>query len=110
MPKAMVYFSCHNSHFSLFDYNSPFHTMKKILLLSLLSVLFVRSYAQQITFTPQWMPQSQFAGYYAEAGLDVTIKHPAASYSSMSMLKDGTADVITAELIRARWPTLQGTA
>ena len=39
--------------------------MKKILLLSLLSVLFVRSYAQQITFTPQWMPQSQFAGYYA---------------------------------------------
>ena len=83
--------------------------MKKILLLSLLSVLFVRSYAQQITFTPQWMPQSQFAGYYAalengyyaEAGLDVTIKHPAVSYSPMSMLKDGTADVITAELIRA---------
>ena len=118
MPKAMVYFSCHNSHFSLFDYNSPLHTMKKILLLSLLSVLFVRSYAQQITFTPQWTPQSQFAGYYAalengyyaEAGLDVTIKHPTASYSSMNMLKDGRADVITAELIRARWPTLQGTA
>lgn len=88
MPKAMVYFSCHNSHFSLFDYNSPLHTMKKILLLSLLSVLFVRSYAR----------------------LDVTIKHPTASYSSMNMLKDDTADVITAELIRARWPTLQGTA
>ena len=36
-------------------------------------------YAQRITFTPQWTPQSQFAGYYAalengyyaEVGLDV---------------------------------------
>ena len=87
--------------------------MKKILLLSLLSVLFVRSYAQQITFTPQWMPQSQFAGYYAalengyyaEAGLDVTFKHPSATYSSMNMLKDGTANIITSELIRAMMAT-----
>ena len=82
---------------------------RRLTLLFLLSALLVRGYAQQITFTPQWMPQSQFAGYYAalekgyyaEAGLDVTIKHPSASYSSMSMLKDGTADVITAELISA---------
>ena len=89
--------------------------MKKLLLLCLLSVLLVRGHAQQITFTPQWMPQSQFAGYYAalengyyaEAGLDVTIKHPTASYSSMNMLKDGTADIITAELIRAMMATNQ---
>ena len=82
---------------------------RRLTLLFLLSVLLVPSHAQQITFTPQWMPQSQFAGYYAalengyyaEAGLDVTIKHPSASYSSMNMLKDGTADIITAELIRA---------
>ena len=81
----------------------------KACLLCLLCALLVPGYAQQITFTPQWMPQSQFAGYYAalvkgyyaEAGLDVTIKHPSASYSSMNMLKDGTADIITAELIRA---------
>lgn len=79
----------------------------------MLSALLVPGYAQQMTFTPQWMPQSQFAGYYAalengyyaEAGLDVTIKHPTASYSSMNMLKDGTADVITAELIRAMMAT-----
>ena len=53
----------------------------KACLLVLLFALVVRGYAQQITFTPQWMPQSQFAGYYAalengyyaEAGLDVTI-------------------------------------
>ena len=65
--------------------------------------------AQQITFTPQWTPQSQFAGYYAalengyyaEAGLDVSIVHPTTSYSSMSMLKDGTSDIITCELIQA---------
>ena len=66
-------------------------------------------YAQRITFTPQWTPQSQFAGYYAalengyyaEVGLDVSIVHPTKSYSSMSMLKDGTSDVITSELIQA---------
>lgn len=65
--------------------------------------------AQQITFTPQWTAQSQFAGYYAalengyysEVGLDVTIKHPTASYSSISMMQDGTADIITCELIQA---------
>ena len=88
--------------------------MKRYLcLICLLSALFVCGRAQQITFTPQWMPQSQFAGYYAalengyyaEAGLDVAIKHPTASYSSMGMLKDGTTNVITAELIRAMMAT-----
>lgn len=66
-------------------------------------------YTQQIRFTPQWTPQSQFAGYYAayengyyaEAGLDVEIVHPTASYSSMGMLTDGTSDIITSELIQA---------
>ena len=65
--------------------------------------------AQQIVFTPQWTPQSQFAGYYAalengyyaDAGLDVCIQHPSTSYSSISMLKDGVSDVITCELIQA---------
>ena len=66
-------------------------------------------YAQQITFTPQWTPQSQFAGYYAalengfydQEGLDVVIKHPTTSYNSMNMLTDGTTDIITSELIQA---------
>ena len=88
--------------------------MKRYLcLIFLLFALFVCGRAQQITFTPQWTPQSQFAGYYAalengyyaEAGLDVTIEHPTNSYSSMSMLKDGTANIITAELIRAMMAT-----
>ena len=70
-------------------------------------------YAQRITFTPQWTPQSQFAGYYAalengyyaEVGLDVVIMHPTKSYGSMNMLKDGTANIITCELIQAMMAT-----
>lgn len=70
-------------------------------------------HAQRITFTPQWTPQSQFAGYYAalengyyaEVGLDVVIMHPTKSYGSMNMLKDGTANIITCELIQAMMAT-----
>ena len=84
--------------------------MKKYLSLLFLTVVSLfQSMAQQITFTPQWTPQSQFAGYYAalengfyaEAGLDVSIVHPTTSYSSISMLKDGSSDIITCELIQA---------
>ena len=84
--------------------------MKNFLsLLCLLCISFLPGYAQKITFSPQWTPQSQFAGYYAalengyytEAGLDVSIVHPTQSYSSMNMLKDGTSDIITSELIPA---------
>ena len=82
---------------------------KHLAILCLAVVSLVQSHAQHITFTPQWTPQSQFAGYYAalekgyysEAGLDVSIVHPTSSYSSMSMLKDGTSDIITSELIQA---------
>ena len=78
-------------------------------LLCLLCISFLSGYAQKITFSPQWSAQSQFAGYYAalekgfydEAGLDVSIVHPSNSYSSINMLKDGTADFITCELIQA---------
>ena len=78
-------------------------------LLCLLVISVFQSQAQQITFSPQWTPQSQFAGYYAalengyydEAGLEVSIVHPTASYSSISMLNDGTSDIITCELIQA---------
>ena len=78
-------------------------------LLCFLSVSLFPAHAQKMIFTPQWSPQSQFAGYYAafengyyaELGLDVEIVHPSTSYSSMSMLKDGTSDIITCELIQA---------
>ena len=42
---------------------------------------------RRIVFSPQWTPQSQFAGYYVaqakgfykEVGLDIVIDHPSAS-------------------------------
>ena len=85
-------------------------------LLCLLCISFLSGYAQKITFSPQWSAQSQFAGYYAalekgfydEAGLDVSIVHPSNSYSSINMLKDGTADFITCELIQAMMASDKG--
>ena len=85
-------------------------------LLCLLTFAIGQIWAQQITFSPQWTPQSQFAGYYAalehgyyaEAGLDVRIEHPTTSYSSMSMLEDGSSDIITSELIQAMMKTDEG--
>ena len=82
---------------------------RKVSLLCLMLAAFMPAFAQQITFTPQWTPQSQFAGYYAalelgfyrEAGIDVTITHPTKTYSSINMLLDGSSDIITSELIQA---------
>ena len=92
--------------------------MKKSCLSLLFAIIFsiFGGYAQQITFTPQWTPQSQFAGYYAalekgfyaEAGLDVVIKHPTTSYSSMNMLLDGSSNIITSELIQAMVASKKG--
>ena len=88
--------------------------MKKYLIILCMAVASLfHAHAQQITFTPQWTPQSQFAGYYAalengyyaEAGLDVSIVHPTSSNNSMDMIKDGTSDIITSELIQAMMTT-----
>ena len=88
--------------------------MKKYLMTLCMAVATLfHAHAQQITFTPQWTPQSQFAGYYAalengyyaEAGLDVAIVHPTSSNNSMDMIKDGTSDIITSELIQAMMTT-----
>ena len=87
--------------------------------LCLLCLVFISAfpgYAQKITFSPQWSAQSQFAGYYAalengfyeEAGLDVSIVHPSNSYTSINMLKDGTSDFITCELIQAMMASDKG--
>lgn len=80
---------------------------KILYLLLLLMPLFVQ--AQRIVFTPQWTPQSQFAGYYVaqelgyyrEAGLNVDIQHPSASYSARSRMLDGSSDIITMQLSEA---------
>lgn len=62
---------------------------------------------QKLTFSPHWLPQAQFAGYYVafakgfykEAGLDVEIIHPTANISSLEYLQNGTADVVSSFLL-----------
>lgn len=84
--------------------------MNKVL--SLVCYFLLWSYAlqaQRIVFTPQWTPQSQFAGYYVaqekgfyqEAGIEVIIKHPSASYSAFYRLLEGSSDIITMQLLPA---------
>lgn len=75
-----------------------------ILLLLLLPLV---SWSQKVVFTPQWTPQAQFAGYYVaqamgfyeQAGLDVEIVHPSQTRHALGMLKDGTSDFITMDLL-----------
>ena len=65
--------------------------------------------AQTIVFTPQWTAQAQFAGYYVaaekgffrEAGVQVVIKHPAATQSAMERLSQGHCQAITLQLCQA---------
>lgn len=86
--------------------------MKRFLLIPLLFLplcCFGQQRLQKVRVTPQWTPQSQFAGiymakekgFYEEAGLDVEIIHPSASISSVNMLKNGDTDIITSQLIEA---------
>lgn len=70
----------------------------------------------RLVFTPQWTPQSQFAGYYAalaqgfyrEEGLDVVISHPSASNPALNRLRQGTSHVITLQLVQAVCRTAEG--
>ena len=86
---------------------------KRLILMCIALATSIIVNAQQIIFTPQWTPQSQFAGYYAalekgfyaEAGLDVSFTHPTKSYSSINMLLDGISNIITSELIQAMTAT-----
>ena len=67
--------------------------------------------AQKVRFVPQWTPQSQFAGFYmafekgfyAEEGLDVTIDHVGSHSiaSAQDLLIDGSADIITQQLLQS---------
>lgn len=83
--------------------------MKQPLLFILAFLSFTCVQAQRIVFTPQWMPQAQFAGYYVaqekgfyvEEGLDVEINHPSASYSSFDRMIDGNSHIVTMQLPQA---------
>ncbi len=61
---------------------------------------------KHIVFCPQWYPQAQFAGYivaynlgfYSDEGLDVEIRYPNLTMSSLNLLLAGKADFITTML------------
>ncbi|MBE6342928.1 MAG: ABC transporter substrate-binding protein [Lentimicrobiaceae bacterium] len=87
------------------------------LLLPILMLLFLSDvYAQQIVFTPQWLPQSQFAGYYValekgfykEAGLDVVIEHTSSSDNAQNRLREGKCNAITMNVFDAIFNIDQG--
>ncbi len=80
----------------------------------ILSVVFVllpsTAIAQErVVFSPQWMPQSQFAGYYVakemgfykEEGLDVEILHPSTSQSVLSYIRSGESQITMMQLSQA---------
>jgi NitT/TauT family transport system substrate-binding protein len=62
-----------------------------------------------IVFTPQWMAQAQFAGYYVaeakgfykDAGVDVRIEHPSATQPAMSRLRKNECQATTLQLCQA---------
>lgn len=83
--------------------------MRKIVLIVCCCLSSLLMQAQRIVFTPQWLPQAQFAGFYVamekgfykEAGLDVVFEHPSNSYSALNRIFDGSSDVITMHLAQA---------
>ena len=84
--------------------------MRKVLeLMTLFLLCSCILHAQRIVFTPQWTPQSQFAGYYVaqekgfykEAGVEVDFQHPSASYSAANRLFEGSSNMITQQLVQA---------
>lgn len=62
-----------------------------------------------IVFTPQWIAQAQFAGYYVaetkgfyrEAGVKVRIEHPSATQPAVNRLLSGECQATTLQLCQA---------
>lgn len=85
--------------------------MKRILLWLVAAILLLNTVNAQkkVVFTPQWTAQAQFVGFYVannmgfykDAGLDVTIKHPSASKPSIDYLTKGESQFITLQLVTA---------
>jgi len=73
----------------------------------LLSVTLGSGQNSTLTFVPQYLPQAQFAGYYAaldqgfyeKLGLTVRLIHPSGGESAMKLLKEGKTDIISSFLI-----------
>ena len=85
--------------------------MKRLIFTVLLLLGCSVSFAQKITFMPQWTAQAQFIGYYVaqdkgfyeQEGLDVEIKHlnRGSKRNIISYIRNGEAQFITSQLLLA---------
>jgi len=81
----------------------------KFLFVLLLSTLAAHAQLKPIVFSPQWHPNAQFAGYiaarelgfYADEGLDVTIRYPDGNKSSTDLLREEKVNLATTTLSSA---------
>lgn len=88
----------------------------KVITLITTILLSVTIQAQKIIFTPQWTPQSQFAGFYVaqdmgfykEAGVEVEFLHPSSSNSALNLLNSGKTNIISMQLLQAMKQIDQG--
>ncbi len=80
-----------------------------LLFVLIFSTLTVQAQLKRIVFTPQWHANAQFAGYiaarelgfYEKEGLDVTIRYPEGSKTSIDLLREGKSDLVLAMLMNA---------
>ncbi len=69
----------------------------------LVSLLMSAQTKKHLVFSPQWHAQAQFAGYivaynrgfYSDEGLNLEIKYPKETKSSLDLMREGKADLIT---------------
>lgn len=92
--------------------------MKRLATVFLLFACLSAGAQEVISFMPQWLPQSQFAGYYVakekgfydEEGLTVVIDHFGgnSSETSIGKLQEGKVNIISTQLISAMVARSQG--
>jgi len=78
-------------------------------LLAWCNIISVQAQLKKIVFTPQWHANVQFAGYiaarelgyYSDEGLDVTIKYPEGTVSSLELMRNKKADIVMGFLLHA---------
>lgn len=85
--------------------------MQKTSLATLLMFFIISVFGQtpKVTFSPHWLPQAQFAGYYVaqqkgfykQEGIDVDIVHPSASVMATDRLISEKSDIISLFLVTA---------
>jgi len=83
------------------------HDLSVLILFYLLAFNVLGQDLPKMTFSPHWLPQAQFAGYYVAEkkgfyhaeGIDVRIKHPSVSINATELLAKGESDVISSFLI-----------